>query len=170
MGVGALPRVLFAAGDLATGCKALVLQDVYDGIQAGRLFGPGSPLNWGVSPPLLDEAVLAEEVTREAFLLAARLHAAFWGDESLLSSSFLRDADALSSEGSLSGEAWARAQATAARGWAAAEQAETPFPPLVVAVVRASLSRVDSAAYVAQCAARRASGTLRACSLPVHDP
>jgi len=42
-----IPRIPFAYGNWETGHKALLMEDVGEGIQTGYFFGPGSPHNWG---------------------------------------------------------------------------------------------------------------------------
>ena len=171
---GSLPAVHFAAGDLANGRKALVLEDV-GGVQAGRFFGNGSPLCWD-APPLSvedteDGATTAEGVTRAAFALAARWHAAFWADVTLLAAkpAWLRGAAALAGSGGADDDVgaraeWVAAQAHAARSWRATEAAIVAgtfgctLPPRVRALVRASLRRASWEAYRGQCAERVQSG------------
>jgi len=175
---GALPSIHYAAGDLSSGHKALVMEDV-DGVQAGRFFGSGSPLCWGAPPLTSGEtdggATTAEVVTRAAFALAARWHAAFWADAALLAARpvWLRGAAALASSGGADEDGgaraeWHAAQAHAASSWRATEAAMAvgslgcTLPPRVLALVRASLARVSWEAFRAQCAerVRRGSFTL----------
>jgi hypothetical protein len=148
---GALPVVYYARGDLASGRKALLLEDVAagGGIQAGLFFGGGSPLNW--NRPLAPEGagVSAEEVSRLAFRLMARWHAAFWAEEALLAGApWLRGAP-------WTQDAFEAAQAHAARAWASADAViATCVPPRARAVVAASLARADWASFQLQQAAR----------------
>jgi hypothetical protein len=152
---GALPAVHYARGDLATGRKALLLEDVAagGGIQAGLFFGAGSPLNWGRPLAPEESGVSAEEVSRVAFRLMARWHAEFWADDTLLEGMpWLRGAPWTQA-------AFEAAQAKAAQAWAAAEAGSdcaARFPPRVLGVVRASLARADWDAFQRQQAARTA--------------
>ena len=169
---GALPTVHYACGDLATGRKALVLEDVA-GVQAGRFFGPGSPLNWGSTTPSDaelggDTPPTPEDVTRAAFLLCARWHGAFTGDRSLLSEDampYLRGAAALAGRTAAAETEWRAAQEQAAGGWAVLEAglAAGSFPadalsPRLLGLVRASLARAAWPVAAAAAHARAAAG------------
>ena len=154
---GALPKVFFAAGDMASGLKAIVLEDVAVGVQAGRFFGPGSPLNWGSSPPSSaeldgDAAPSPADVTRAAFLVCARWHRAFAGDRALLSADtapFLRGAAALGGRAAAAEKEWRAAQTQAANSWSNYEAslaggaipANLQPTPRLLNLVRASLAR-----------------------------
>ena len=87
-----LPVVVYSYGDMSTGSKTIVLEDLSEGcVQSGYFFGPGSPLNWGKD---LDEIVTTkipvELVARDTFRKIASLHATYWKDESLLQHKWLR--------------------------------------------------------------------------------
>eukprot|EP01031_Cornospumella_fuschlensis_P047072 gene47072-57646_t len=67
-----VPKVLCSFGDMKTGEKKVVLEDLgVSGIQSGYFFGPGSPLNWGKDLPALlakvPREVSAKEVALDAF-------------------------------------------------------------------------------------------------------
>lgn len=92
-----LPVVLFAQGDMETGQKVLIMEDLgYNGIQSGYFFGAGSPLNWGKDLPALLSKVpttarlSAREIALDTFIQAAKLHRTFWGDRDLLTHNWLR--------------------------------------------------------------------------------
>lgn len=94
-----LPKIYRAFGDMASGSKLVLMEDLSASsyVDSGILFGPGNPNNWsrdlpnlisqaygdgdGVSPPS------SYQVANETFLAIAKVHATFWKDESLLSSS-----------------------------------------------------------------------------------
>ena len=80
-----LAKVLYSHGDLETGQKEIILEDLKDGIQSGYFFGAFSPLNWGKDLSKETKGVLlsATEVAKLAAQAAARLHAAFWKDAAL---------------------------------------------------------------------------------------
>lgn len=42
-----IPKVYYAFGDMETGVKVIIMQDMSSFIQAGYFFGPGNPTNWG---------------------------------------------------------------------------------------------------------------------------
>lgn len=101
-----LPRVYYAAVE-ERGTKVLVLEDLaaQGGVQAGYFFGPGSLHNWGKDIAALTAgfpraAVNERSVTIEAFGAAARMHARFWREPSLLGGpAGLRAADWVRGEG-----------------------------------------------------------------------
>lgn len=116
-----LPRVYWARGDLETGAKEILMEDLGDCVQCGYLFGPGSPHNWGKDLAALTRSVVgvsAEQVTRVAFRSAARLHARHWGrhDEIMEHRAWLRGAQWVTGEGR---DSWEAAQRTVQQAWAA---------------------------------------------------
>jgi len=95
-----IPTVLFSYGDMTTGHKTIVMEDLSVGcVQSGYFFGPGSPLNWGKDlDALVTTKFPMEVVARDTFRRAASLHATYWKDESLLQHKWLR------------GQAWRRGE------------------------------------------------------------
>ena len=86
-----LPRVYYSLGDMATGKKLIVMEDLTDlkAIQAGYFFGSGSPHNWGKDLDSLTKHVYfdgssAVQVSRMAFKIAAKFHGIFWMDSTLI--------------------------------------------------------------------------------------
>ena len=86
-----LPKVYFSSGNMASGKKLIVMEDLADlkAIQAGYFFGSGSPHNWGKDLDSLTENVFfdgsaAVEVSRIAFKIAAKFHGIFWMDNKLI--------------------------------------------------------------------------------------
>ena len=135
-----IPRVVFAHGDSATGQKVLLMEDVGRGIQTGLFFGPGSPHNWGKDLGKIVNSIpnppSAEDVARETFLMAARLHAKFWGSSQLQGHSWLRGSTWVES-------AWRAAQNQSADSWTKCKSKEVcpnlKWDPELVATVDASL-------------------------------
>lgn len=82
-----LPTVLHAWGDLISGHKEIIMEDLTKGIQCGYFFGPGSPLNWDkdlvAATRGLTAALPPVFVAKLAARAAAHLHAAFWKDTNL---------------------------------------------------------------------------------------
>ena len=160
--VACAPRAFVAAGDMATGAKAVLLARA-PGTQAGYFFGRGSPHNDRPDLPELaarEGAPTADDVTRAAFAAAAAVHARFWRDPRLLRKAFLRGSDWRQGHGE---DGWRAAQRVAADAWArarggAAAAAVAAWDPRLVALVDASLAAVDWAAY--QAAQARAPWTL----------
>lgn len=97
-----IPTVVYSYGDMTTGAKTIVMEDLSSGaLQSGYFFGPGSPLNWGKDlDALVTTKLPAEVVARDTFRRAASLHATYWKDESLLQYKWLR------------GQAWRRGEQT----------------------------------------------------------
>ena len=92
-----MPSILYLHGDMSTGEKTLILEDLSSScVQSGYFFGPGSPLNWGKDLP----AQLAtnrpagvnamQQIARETSRKAASMHATYWMDRSLLEHKWLR--------------------------------------------------------------------------------
>lgn len=122
-----LPNVIYSYGDMSTGQKTIILEDLSDDcVQAGYFFGQGSPLNWGkdlnfyISKASTNQdPVNLETVAHEAFLMAARFHARFWQDSSLLEIPWLRSSAWFKSQDEKS---WSDAQAVASSYWAKTKQ------------------------------------------------
>ena len=93
---GVVPKCRYARGDMSTGRKFVVMEDLQGYVPMGIFFGKGNPNNWSVED--FDELVKAyEDVTVEslvhsAFSLFMRLHAKFWCDRKLLQNQWLRGA------------------------------------------------------------------------------
>lgn len=95
-----LPEVVLVHGDMSTGEKTMILEDLSSQcVQSGYFFGPGSPHNWGKDltaviaanrPSGVAENITMFEISREAFRNAARMHATYWMDRSLLQFDWLR--------------------------------------------------------------------------------
>lgn len=87
-----MPLIVYAHGDMSTGAKTIVLEDLSEGcVQSGYFFGAGSPLNWGKDlDALLITKIPVELVARDTFRRAASLHATYWQDTDLLQHKWLR--------------------------------------------------------------------------------
>lgn len=104
-----LPETILSYGDLNTGQKVIVMEDLSDRcIQLGYFFGPVPPNNWGKDLiSLTSQAVDLESghphtidtLTHEAFMMAARLHGRYWLDSSLLEYRWLRGSDWIQNQG-----------------------------------------------------------------------
>ena len=154
-----LPKVFYAYGDMDTGKKLIIMEDLVElkGIQAGYFFGSGSPHNWGKDLDTLTAGVkfsenAAVEISRAAFKIAAKFHGIFWMDKKLLSAEYcwLRGSSWLQKEGENSFQA---AQKQAADMWKttsasiAAGTSEVKWDPLVLECVTASFGKVDWTAF-----------------------
>lgn len=110
-------EVLAAYGDMSTGHKAMIMEDLTGAIQTGYFFGPGSPHNWGkdlekLTAPAKD--MTAEKMTSLAFQAAAKFHALYWKDSKMLEHAWLRGSDWIQGKGE---EAFNMAQKHAGSLW-----------------------------------------------------
>jgi thiamine kinase-like enzyme len=150
MGEGSLPHVFGSIGSMTTGEKSILLESVDDSIQAGYLFGSGSPHNWNRNLDIYTSRAEIDLVSLSelAFKKMARLHRAFWNDSSLFSkSSWLRGA--AWKEGKEK-ESWEASQAYAASSWSETmnkiknnidvTNSAVKWDPLVIDIVNASLA------------------------------
>ena len=118
-------------------------------------------MNWGKDLIALTSScpdVSAEIVTKEAYQLAARIHAAYWNSDRLLHYPWLRGGEWACGDGK---DAWERAQQGAAAAWRAAVSGSSSsihgggggggggalLLPEVVALMDASLQRVSWERY-----------------------
>lgn len=97
-----MPSVIFVHGNMNTGEKTIILEDLSSScVQSGYFFGPGSPLNWGKDLNALIAAnrpagsiqqqnISMEKIAQAAFRRAASLHATYWMDRGLLQHKWLR--------------------------------------------------------------------------------
>eukprot|EP00756_Hemistasia_phaeocysticola_P009800 Hpha_TRINITY_DN14949_c3_g5::TRINITY_DN14949_c3_g5_i1::g.144182::m.144182 len=115
-----VPRIHYSYGDMATGEKCVVMEDLSSALNAGYFYGPGNPNNWGKDLEGLCAGVTpvptSAEVTEKSFLVAAVLHATYWRDGGLLreGSGWLRAADWLRGEGK---ESWEVSQKMVVDAW-----------------------------------------------------
>lgn len=87
------PAVYHAYGDMATGRKQLLFEDLSSAVQCGYFFGYGSPHNNGKDLALITSSfpdVDCRFITLEAFRTLARIHGRHWMSASLLGRSWLR--------------------------------------------------------------------------------
>lgn len=113
-----VPRCFFSQGDMTKGSMLCVLERLRNAIPAGVVFGPGNPNNWGIRDQLETLAKgnpSAVEMTKLSFELYAKLHAEYWGDQSLLTANpELRGTAWLQGKAR---SAWETAQQVAIKGW-----------------------------------------------------
>lgn len=155
------PAVYFAHGDMSTGEKTILMEDLRQrkGTQSGLYFGPGSPHNWGKTLPVASELEpSAEEVAAAAFGVEARMHAAFWGKPEIRSIGWLRGSDWIRGEGEAS---WRASQMFAQGAWEKgkaklAASGEVRWPAGLVEALDASFARIDWARAVEEMQARSA--------------
>ena len=153
-----IPRCYFASSDAASGVKIMALEDLcspkFEGVQSGYFFGSNSILNWGKDLAALTSkypTVRERDVVLQSGVLAAKLHAAFWQDEALLSKPFLRAAGwvrgVAQDEPSFQGIAgWA---VNAWKAFTKKQEAEptVKIDPLVAAFVTRSIEQISYENY-----------------------
>mmetsp|Transcript_25605 Transcript_25605/g.56462 ORF Transcript_25605/g.56462 Transcript_25605/m.56462 type:complete len:393 (+) Transcript_25605:98-1276(+) len=151
-----LPKVFFAHVDNEAGTQIVIMEDLSDCVQAGHLFGPGSPLNWGQDLLQLTKGckLSLQTATLMAFDVAAGLHATYWHCDSLKSRKWLRAADWYSGQGRA---AWEQSQAWCADSWSdikakmdRGESDGVEWDPLLVSCLEASIARTDWAGFQAE--------------------
>ena len=116
-----VPQVKLGYGNMDTGEKVILMADLSAYIQSGLYFGESNPNNWhkdlesitGVTDQET-RRVLTKEIAIQAFEIAAKYHAMFWNDNSLLEFSWLRGSNWLKGEGA---EEWLSHQNIAKVAW-----------------------------------------------------
>ena len=119
----AIPHVLFASGDMTTGFKVMLMEDLSSfSVQSGYFFGTGTPLNWGLDLPSLTARapngahLSAVDIAKSTFVEIAKIHRMYWKDTNLLNHVFLRNQDRMHGEGR---DGWEGAQNFAKSNWIA---------------------------------------------------
>lgn len=117
-----IPKIWYAHGDMATGEKVVIMEDLSpEAVDSGVFFGPGNPNNWkrdlkamvaqaGPKPPL------ASTVAKATFRDLARVHATFWCRSDLLSEdkNWMRGQEWLQGKGK---DTWEASQNLVQRFW-----------------------------------------------------
>lgn len=153
------PKAYFAHGDMATGEKVIILEDIKDSVQSGYYFGSGSPHNLGKDLAALmntstgdcsSATVTALDVAKDAFILAANMHSLYWCNNQLLvDMKFLRGVDWLGGQGV---QTFLSSQAQASDSWKSVRgqmKADPSFPefqffdPFLLEVMDSSFEKVS---------------------------
>jgi hypothetical protein len=148
-----LSEVVFSYGDMATGAKLLIMEDLTDAVQTGYFFGPGSPLNWGKDliqeQKSLRRHVTLEMILERSMMLNAKLNGLNWMNKALLEPkySFLRGQDWLLGQGE---SHWQGMQANSKHAWEATKATRIPdskygvkWSPFMVSLIDASVSKIS---------------------------
>lgn len=151
-----LPKVYFSHGNMSTGEKYIIFEDLSDAVQTGYFFGPGSPLNWGkdlIAEQKSLSHVTMRTIAEEAIKLAARIHGTYWKKADLLvdGRAWLRGAEWLQGAGRA---AWQGGQAYAKHLWEKTKSEKMPaegygvrWNPDVVALLDESMQRINWEAF-----------------------
>ncbi|RYH09370.1 DUF1679 domain-containing protein [archaeon] len=150
-----VPKVLCSYGNMKTGEKKVVLEDVgVTGIQSGYFFGPGSPLNWGKDLPAIlarvPHEVSAKEVSLDAFREMAKMHKQYWNDSSLQELDWIRAGSWYKGEQE---ETWMASQNYGKGCWektkakVASGECKVEWNSQLVTLVDSSISKISWADY-----------------------
>jgi hypothetical protein len=120
-----VPKVEYSHGDMSTGFKLTIMEDLSDYVDSGVLFGPGNPMNWkrdlvALSKRAGDPVPSAAQVMSVTFKSFAQLHSKFWRNKSLIDGhhGWLRGADWVVGRGE---SEWIASQNYARERWASAK-------------------------------------------------
>ncbi len=145
--LGALvPTVAYAEGDMETGDKRVIMEDLSSYVDSGALFGPGNPNNWARDLRTFEERAGAPSpaaVALATFRAYAQMHAKYWRDEKLLGLPWLRGAEWARGQNR---RAWEDSQGYAQRQWQRATESfgvREWFDPLVLAAVDKAVEGVS---------------------------
>jgi hypothetical protein len=96
-GKNIVPEIYYAFGNMETGQKWVIMQDLSlneQAVDSGIFFGPGNPNNWNRDLEKLTSKIesppTAYEVASKTFLKMAQIHAKFWQNQDLLEYDWLR--------------------------------------------------------------------------------
>eukprot|EP01038_Epipyxis_sp_PR26KG_P005120 gene5120-7133_t len=151
----------YCYGDFTTGAKSILLEDLNESsIQSGYFFGGGSPLNWGkdLTSLISREAINGDlsnistpiDISKDAFINAARMHALFWNDHNLLQTKWIRATEWLKNENHVS---WLASQNHAAEIWNKTKskildgQSKVAWSPHVLECMDKSISLISWEVY-----------------------
>lgn len=157
-----LPAIYYAKGDMNTGDKVILLEDLGHLVQTGYFFGGGSPLNWGrdlekdVSSKGLslrpsDSSVninVTELVAEAACLLAAKYHGQHWLRKDLLENNvWLKGSDWHVQKGE---ETWQGGQKYIKNSWdvlkttkATVDNTACNWSPFIIGLIDASINKIS---------------------------
>lgn len=148
-----LAEVIFSYGDLETGSKLLIMEDLSDAVQTGYFFGPGSPLNWGKDlikeQKTLHSIVTLDMVVEHSMMANARLNGLNWMRQSLLEPqySFLRGQDWLLGHNE---NVWQGLHSNSTHSWhkTKTEKLNDPsynvkWSPYIISLIDSSISKIS---------------------------
>lgn len=157
-----IPKVYYSKGDMSSGDKVILLEDLGSFVQSGYFFGGGSPLNWGkdlgkeVSDKGLsllannsaDPSEIIELVAEAACRLAAKYHGQHWMRQDLLdNNTWLKSSDWHVGNGR---ESWEAGQNYIKSSWEKLKStkadlniAECIYSPYIVGLIDASINQIS---------------------------
>ena len=147
---GGICEVYVSQGNMETGEKLIILEDLKDSIQSGYFFGPGSPHNWGKD---LDfycsqaKGIDSEYITSRLFSIMGKFHGQYWNDVNLLKhSSWLKGCNWINKSGE---ESFHAAQNQALNCWKITKEkiengtSDLNWDPFIVNCLDASFAKIS---------------------------
>lgn len=158
-----LPKIYYSKGDMTTGDKVILLEDLGHLVQTGYFFGGGSPLNWGrdLAAEVASKGLslcpaesttsagnVTELVAEAACLLAAKYHGEHWLRADLLAGqSWLKASDWYVQQGEASWQAgqkytrdlWEIIKTTKAN----LENTGCKWSPYIIGLIDSSISKIS---------------------------
>jgi len=120
-----LPETLYSYGNMATGAKTIILEDLSTtAINSGYFFGNGSPLNWSINLEAytslneFKDINMCLEISKLAFTTAAIMHGHYFMDSSILTNDWLRGSAWIDGNDK---DSWLAAQFRGKDNWATAK-------------------------------------------------
>lgn len=153
-----IPKILYAHGDMKSGAKVVVMEDLsQSAVDSGVFFGPGNPNNWKRDLPAMaaragPNVPTAAKVAKRTFVELAQVHAAFWCRTDLLDAQkydWMRGHAWLKGEGK---ESWEASQGMLSKFWNAYLEREKDeankdklldWDPVVRAAVEKSIQAIS---------------------------
>jgi len=157
-----LPKVFYSKGNMESGDKVILLEDLGEYVQTGYFFGGGSPLNWGrdlekdvsskglsiISSSGEASCNTTELVAEAACLLAAKYHGEHWMRKNLLEGHvWMKASDWYVNQGEAS---WQGGQKYIKDSWetlkttkATPENSECIWSPYIIGLIDASIDKIS---------------------------
>lgn len=170
-----LPKIYYSKGDMSSGDKVILLEDLGDYVQSGYFFGSGSPLNWGrdlvkdvtskglsLGPSEINSnsdsgsggtsCSVTELVAEAACLLAAKYHGQHWMRNDLLEDNvWLKASDWYMQKGE---ETWQQGQKYIKDAWevlkttkATVDNTACKWSPYMIGLIDASINKISWEGY-----------------------
>eukprot|EP00039_Didymoeca_costata_P003080 m.65000 g.65000 ORF g.65000 m.65000 type:complete len:408 (+) comp11693_c0_seq1:108-1331(+) len=165
-----LPVVYHSKGNMETGAKEILLEDLSTCVQCGYFYGAANPNNWGkdLEGACKGLKLTPDELTKICFSAASKLHAPFWNSTELLQYAnkeghWLRASNWTHGQGK---ETWEGSQTSAKRAWVAFKESIVKNENKVtcedhfIACMDAALQKVNWDTYQAELKKRPCGFTL----------
>jgi thiamine kinase-like enzyme len=150
---GDLPKVYFSSGNMETGIRTMLMEDLSEtAVQAGLFFGNWSPLNTGKDLEALcsgfeehgDMKQILQKILKSAAELVGRIHGSNWNKASLLEKPWLKNVKFYTGEGE---HAYTATMQSLTKTWESTKEkmnlSDVNWSPRLVEVVDASIAKAD---------------------------